>query len=186
AGLGITEAAVVMHAVCLSGAGTSGASPVHFFMFARAPVVHFGSERMKRGCLPGIAAGELLLAFGVTEPTAGSDTSRITTWAEHTGDCWVVNGQKVWTTNAQQAQKILLLARTSPRQEARPFDGMTLFFTDLDRTACTVRRIDKLGRAAVDSNELFIQGLRVPTRTWSVRSAGASTTLSTVSTRSES
>jgi len=162
AGLGITEAAIVMHAVCLSGAGTSGASPVHFFMFPPAPVVHFGSERMKRACLPGIAAGELLLAFGVTEPTAGSDTSRITTWAERTGDCWVVNGQKVWTTNAQQAQKILLLARTSPREEARPFDGMTLFFTDLDRGACTVRRIDKLGRAAVDSNELFIQGLRVP------------------------
>jgi len=162
AGLGITEAAVIMHAVCLSGAGTSGASPVHFFMFPPAPVIHFGSERMKRACLPAIAAGELLLAFGVTEPTAGSDTSRITTWAERTGDCWVVNGQKVWTTNAQQAQKILLLARTSPRQEARPFDGMTLFFTDLDREACAVRRIEKLGRAAVDSNELFIQGLRVP------------------------
>ena len=162
AGLGITEAAVVMHAICLSGAGTSGASPIHFFVFPPAPVVHFGSEQMKRACLPAIAAGQLLLAFGVTEPTAGTDTSRITTWAERTGDGWVVNGQKVWTTNAQEAQKILLLARTSARDEARPFDGMTLFFTDLDRSACVVRRIDKLGRAAVDSNELFIEGLRVP------------------------
>jgi len=162
AGLGITEAAVILHAICLSGAGTSGASPVHFFLFPPAPVVHFGSEAMKRACLPRIAAGELLLAFGVTEPTAGSDTSRITTWAERRGDRWVVRGQKVWTTNAQQADKILLLARTSARDDAHPFAGMTLFFTDLDRAACTVRRIDKLGRAAVDSNELFIEGMEVP------------------------
>lgn len=162
AGLGITEAAVVMHAICLSGAGTSGASPVHFFMFPPAPIVRFGSEAMKRAWLPRIAAGEVLLAFGVTEPTAGSDTSRITTWAERAGDHWLVRGQKVWTTNAQQAERILLLARTSPRDQARPLDGMTLFFTHLDRRACTVRRIDKLGRAAVDSNELFIEGLEVP------------------------
>lgn len=162
AGLGITEAALVLHAICLSGAGTSGASPVHFFMFPPTPVIHFGSEAMKSACLPRIASGELLLAFGVTEPTAGSDTSRIKTWAEHRGDRWVVNGQKVWTTNAQQAQKILLLARTSPRDPAHPLQGMTLFFTDLDRGACTVRRIEKLGRAAVDSNELFIEGLEVP------------------------
>jgi alkylation response protein AidB-like acyl-CoA dehydrogenase len=162
AGLGITEAAVVLHAICLSGAGTSGASPVHFFMFPAAPIVHFGSEAMKRDCLPRIASGELLIAFGVTEPSAGSDTSRITTWAERRGDTWAVRGQKVWTTNAQQAEKILLLARTDPRDEAHPLQGMTLFFTDLDRGACTVRRIDKLGRAAVDSNELFIEGLEVP------------------------
>jgi alkylation response protein AidB-like acyl-CoA dehydrogenase len=162
AGLGIIEASIVLHAICLSGAGTSGASPVHFFMFPAAPVVHFGSEAMKRASLPRIAAGEMLLAFGVTEPSAGSDTSRITTWAERRGDGWVVRGQKVWTTNAQQADKILLLARTSPRDESHPLEGMTLFFTDLDRGACTVRRIDKLGRAAVDSNELFIEGLQVP------------------------
>lgn len=162
AGLGVTEAALVLHAICVSGAGTSGASPVHFFMFPPAPVVHFGSEAMKRATLPRIAAGELLIAFGVTEPGAGSDTSRISTRAERRGDRWVVNGQKVWTTNAQQAEKILLLARTSPRNERRPLDGMTLFFTDLDRGACTVRRIEKLGRAAVDSNELFIEDLEVP------------------------
>ena len=162
AGLGITEAAVILHAICLSGAGTSGASPVHFFMFPPAPVVRFGPEAMKRTWLPRIAAGEVLLAFGVTEPTAGSDTSRITTWAERAGDRWLVRGQKVWTTNAQQAERILLLARTSARDEAHPLQGMTLFFTRLDRRACTVRRIEKLGRAAVDSNELFIEGLEVP------------------------
>jgi acyl-CoA dehydrogenase len=162
AGLGITEAAVILHAICLSGAGTSGASPVHFFLFPPWPIVRSGSEAMKRAWLPRIASGEVLLAFGVTEPTAGSDTSRITTWAERDGDRWLVRGQKVWTTNAQQAERILLLARTAPRDEARPFDGMTLFFTRLDRRACTVRRIEKLGRAAVDSNELFIEGLEVP------------------------
>jgi acyl-CoA dehydrogenase len=162
AGLGITEAAVILHAICLAGAGTSGASPVHFFLFPPAPIVRSGSEAMKRAWLPRIAAGEVLLAFGVTEPTAGSDTSRITTWAERSGGGWVVRGQKVWTTNAQQAERILLLARTSARDEARPFDGMTLFFTRLDRRACTVRRIEKLGRAAVDSNEVFIEGLEVP------------------------
>jgi acyl-CoA dehydrogenase len=162
AGLGVMEAAVILHAICLSGAGTSGASPVHFFMFPPAPVVRHGSEAMKRAALPRLAAGELVMAFGVTEPTAGSDTSRIQTWAERRGDRWVVNGQKVWTTNAQEAAKILLLARTAPRDEARPYDGMTLFFTDLDRRACTVRRIEKLGRAAVDSNEVFIENLEVP------------------------
>jgi acyl-CoA dehydrogenase len=117
---------------------------------------------MKRKYLPQIAAGELLMAFGVTEPNAGLDTSRITTTAVRHGDHWVVNGQKVWTTNAQNAQRILLLARTAPRDPVRPMDGMTLFFTDLDRTACTVRRIEKLGRAAVDSNEVFIENLEIP------------------------
>jgi hypothetical protein len=101
------------------------------------------------------------MAFGVTEPTAGVDTSRIKTRAERKGDRWVIHGQKVWTTNGQNANKILLLARTSPRDENRPLDGMTLFFADMDRKHCDVRVIDKLGRAAVDSNEVFIDGLEV-------------------------
>jgi hypothetical protein len=116
---------------------------------------------MKQRYLPLLARGELLMAFGVTEPTSGVDTSRIRTKAERRGDRWVINGQKVWTTNAQNAKKILLLARTSPRDEKRPLDGMTLFFADLDRKHCDVRVIDKLGRAAVDSNEVFIEGLEV-------------------------
>jgi alkylation response protein AidB-like acyl-CoA dehydrogenase len=161
AGLGITEAALLLHAVCLSGAGTSGASAIHFYMFPPAPVIRYGSEEMKRRYLPSIARGEILTAFGVTEPSAGSDTSRITTWAERQQQGWVINGQKVWTTNAQNAKKILLLTRTSHRDEEAPLEGMTLFFTDLDRSACTIRRIEKLGRAAVDSNEVFISGLEV-------------------------
>ena len=162
AGLGLVEAALLLHAVCLSGAGTSGASAIHFYMFPPSPVVRHGSEEMKRRFLPAVARGELLTAFGVTEPNAGSDTSRISTWAERHDGGWVVNGQKVWTTNAQNAKKILLLARTSPRDDGRPLDGMTLYFTDLDRSACTIRKIEKLGRSAVDSNEVFIENLEVP------------------------
>jgi alkylation response protein AidB-like acyl-CoA dehydrogenase len=162
AGLGLAEAGLLLQAVGRSGAGTSGASAIHFYIFPFTPVIRHGSESMKKTYLPRAARGELLCAFGVTEPSAGTDTSRITTRAEKSGDHWVVHGQKVWTTNAQHAQRILLLARTSPRQDARPLDGLTLFFTDLDRSRCTIRVIDKLGRAAVDSNEVFIDGLEVP------------------------
>lgn len=158
-GMGMMEASLILHEVAASGAGTSGASAVHFYMFPPMPIIKYGSEQMKRKYLPAIARGELLMAFGVTEPNAGSDTSRISTRAEKRGQKWVINGQKVWSTNAQNAQKMLLLTRTSPRDDKRPFDGMTLFFVDLDRTHCTIRKIDKLGRAAVDSNEVFISDL---------------------------
>ncbi|MCA1647010.1 MAG: acyl-CoA/acyl-ACP dehydrogenase [Chloroflexi bacterium] len=161
-GLGLTEAGLLLHAVGRSGAGTSGASALHFYIFPLTPVIRHGSEAMKRTYLPRAARGELLCAFGVTEPTAGTDTSRISTRAEHQGDRWIVNGQKVWTTNAQQADRILLLARSAPRRAEAPLQGLTLFFTNFDRSKCTVRKIEKLGRAAVDSNEVFIDGLEVP------------------------
>jgi alkylation response protein AidB-like acyl-CoA dehydrogenase len=160
-GLGVTEAALMLREIGASGAGMSGASAVHFYVFPPQPILRHGSDAMKRKYLPGLARGETLMAFGVTEPTSGVDTSRIRTRAEKKGDRWVINGQKVWTTNAQNAKKILLLARTSPRDEKHSLDGMTLFFTDLDRKHCDVRVIDKLGRAAVDSNEVFIDGLEV-------------------------
>jgi alkylation response protein AidB-like acyl-CoA dehydrogenase len=161
-GLGVIEAGLLLHSVGRSGAGTSGASAIHFYIFPLTPVIRHGSEQMKRTYLPLAAKGKLLCAFGVTEPTAGTDTSRISTRAERRGDRWIVNGQKVWTTNAQHADRILLLARTSPRQDEAPLQGLTLFFTNFDRTKCTVRKIDKLGRAAVDSNEVFFDGLEVP------------------------
>lgn len=160
AGAGIVDAALMLNSVAASGAGTSGASAIHFYMFPPMPIVHHGSAEMKEKYLPQIAAGDLLMAFGVTEPTAGTDTSRIKTRAEKQADgTWLINGQKVWTTNAQNAHKILLLTRTSPRDDAKPLDGMTLFFVDLDRAHCTIRVIPKLGRAAVDSNEVFIDNL---------------------------
>lgn len=160
-GLGLAECGVMMQEIAASGAGMSGASAVHFYVFPPAPIIRYGSEEMKREWLPKLATGELLMAFSVTEPDAGVDTSRITTRAKKVDGGWVVNGKKVWVTNAQNAHKILLLARTSPRIEEKPLDGMTLFFTDLNRDQVTVREIEKLGRAAIDSNELFIDNLEI-------------------------
>ncbi|SEB47356.1 acyl-CoA dehydrogenase family protein [Rhodococcus jostii] len=158
-GLGLTESAVMLHEIAASGAGTGGASAIHFYIFPPGPILRHGSEEMKRKYLPDVAAGKLLMAFGVTEPGAGVDTSRITTRATKVDGGWSISGQKVWITNAQNAQRILLLARTSPRDDARPLDGMTLFFTDLDREKVVIREIEKLGRSCIDSNELFIDEL---------------------------
>jgi alkylation response protein AidB-like acyl-CoA dehydrogenase len=161
-GLGVTEAALMLGEICAAGAGTSGASPVHFYMFPPMPVIKHGSEELKRRYLPKIPSGEIVMSFGVTEPNAGTDTSRIQTFAEQRGDRFIVNGRKVWNTNARQATHMLLLARTAPRDPAKPFRGLTLFFTPFDRSKITVREIEKLGRAAVDSNEIFIDGLEIP------------------------
>jgi alkylation response protein AidB-like acyl-CoA dehydrogenase len=161
-GLGVTEAAIMLHEICAAGAGTSGASPIHFYMFPPTPVIKHGSEDLKRRYLPRIPTGEIVMSFGVTEPNAGTDTSRIQTAAERRGDRFIVNGRKVWNTNARQATHMLLLARTAPRDAAKPFRGLTLFFTEFDRGKITVREIEKLGRAAVDSNEIFIDNLEVP------------------------
>ncbi len=161
-GLGVTEAAILLHEICAAGAGTSGASPIHFYLFPPLPLVKHGSAGLKERYLPRIATGEIVMSFGVTEPNAGSDTSRIQTRAERHGDRFVVNGRKVWNTNARQATHVLLLARTAPRDPAAPFRGLTLFFAEFDRARITVREIEKLGRAAVDSNEIFIDGLEIP------------------------
>jgi acyl-CoA dehydrogenase len=161
-GLGVTEAALMLHDIAASGAGTSGCSPIHFYCFPPMPVIKHGTELLKRKYLPRIATGEIVMAFGVTEPNAGTDTSRIQTGAERAGDRFIVNGRKVWNTNAQNATHILLLARTAPRDPAKPVKGLTLFFTEFDRSKITVQVIEKLGRAAVDSNEIYIDGLEVP------------------------
>ena len=151
-GLGITEAAVMMGEVAGSGAGMSGGSAIHFSIFPPAPIVRHGSEKMKQTWLPKIASGEILMCFGVTEPGAGVDTSRIKTKATKIDGGWVINGQKVWITNAQNAHKILLLARTSPRRDDKPLHGMTIFFTDMNRDHITVREIDSgTGKKTSDS-----------------------------------
>jgi acyl-CoA dehydrogenase len=163
AGLGVLDATLMLEAICASGAGLTGASPIHFAVFPPMPIIKHGSEDLRRRILPGIAAGSLSLAFGVTEPDAGTDTSRIRTTARREGTGWVVSGRKVWTTNARRSQKMLLLARTTPYEAVgtRKLDGLTLFVADLDPATVTIREIDKLGRAAVDSNEVIIDGLRV-------------------------
>lgn len=162
-GLGIIEASLILGEICASGAGTSGASPVHFSMFPPQPVIKYGSEEMKRTYLPKVASGEMKMAFSVTEPNAGTDTPHIETTAVRDGDAWVINGRKVWSSNAQNADRVLILTRTTPIEEAgRRTKGMTLFFSDLDRDAIQMRLIHKMGRHAVDSNELFIDDFRVP------------------------
>ena len=160
-GAGLTAAAVMLHEAAYSG-GANAASALHFSIFPPGPVIRHGSEAMKRKYLPEIATGRMLMCFGVTEPTSGVDTSRIKTRADKIDGGWLVNGQKVWITNAQNAHRILLLARTSPRGDKRPTDGMTLFFTAMNRTSITARPIEKLGRNAVDTNELFIDNFEIP------------------------
>ncbi len=162
-GLGITEAAVLMQAVAQSGAGFSGASAIHMNIFGLHPVVVFGSEEQKRRFLPPLIAGREKTCFAVTEPDAGLDTTRLATRAVRRGDRYVLSGRKIWTSTAQVSEKMLILARTTPFEEAaRPSLGMTLFYTDLDRSRIEVREIHKMGRSAVDSNMLFIDGLEVP------------------------
>src|SRR5438067_5149852 len=162
-GLGITEAAIVMQAVAQSGAGFSGASAVHMNIFGLHPVVVFGDDAQKRRFLPPLIAGNEKACFAVTEPDVGLDTTRLKTRAVPDGNGYVINGRKIWTSTAQVAEKMLILTRTTPIEEApRPSQGMTLFYTDLDRSKVEVREIHKMGRAAVDSNMLFIDGLKVP------------------------
>lgn len=163
AGLGVTEAALVMHTVARSGAGFSGASAIHINMFGPMPLVVFGTDEQKERHLPPLIAGKERCCFGVTEPNAGLNTTAIETRAERVGDHYLINGRKMWTSTAQSASKILLLARTTPLADVRkPTDGISLFYTDMDRSAVDVHVIDKMGRKAVDSNALFIDGLKVP------------------------
>ena len=162
-GQGITEAALFAHAVARSGAGMSGASAVHINLFGPHPVVVFGTEAQKEAMLPPLIAGKDRVCFGVTEPDAGLNTTALKTRAVPVAGGYRITGQKLWTSTAQIANKILLIARTTPREEAaRPTEGLTLFYTDLDRSAITVNAIPKMGRAAVDSNALFIDDLFVP------------------------
>lgn len=163
AGLGVTEAALLLQEIAASGAAMNGCSAIHLTIFGMNPVVKHGSPELRRQVLPRVVAGDLHVSFAVTEPDAGSDTSRITTRARRDGDNYVIDGRKVWITKAQQAEYLLLLTRTTPLDECtRRMDGMTLFLAPLDRSAVEIREIAKMGRNAVNSNELFIDGLRVP------------------------
>jgi acyl-CoA dehydrogenase len=162
-GLGITEAAVMMQEISESGAGFSGASAVHMNIFGLNPVVVFGSESQKKRMLPPLIAGTERACFAVTEPNTGLNTTRIRTRAELRGDTYYISGQKVWISTAQIAEKILLLARTTPLEEcAKPAQGLTLFYTDFDRKHVEVREIEKMGRKAVDSNQVFFDAMPVP------------------------
>ena len=162
-GLGMTEAALMMQTISASGAGLSGASAVHMNIFGLNPVQVFGSEEQKQRFLPPLIEGSDKACFAVTEPDSGLDTARLKTQAVRDGDDYVLTGRKIWISTAQVANKMLIIARTTPiDQVVKPTQGLSLFYTDLDRTKVEVREIEKMGRKAVDSNMLFIDGLRVP------------------------
>ena len=162
-GLGITEATLMMQTISASGAGLSGASAVHMNIFGLSPVVAFGTEEQKQRMLPPLVQGRERACFAVTEPNTGLNTTQLKTRAVRQGDHYVVHGEKVWISTAQVAEKVLLLARTTPLEEVtKHTDGLSLFYTTLDRAFVEVREIPKMGRKAVDSNQVFIDGLRIP------------------------
>jgi len=165
-GLGVTEAAIVEQEIAASGAGMNGCSAVHNGIFGLEPIIRHGSAELKAWALPELIRPDVHLAFAVTEPDAGTDTSRITTFAKPVDGGFLISGKKVWISKAQEAQWMLLLCRTTSRGEdgRKPTDGMTLFLAPLDRERVEVRLIAKMGRNAVDSNELFIDNLFVPAR----------------------
>jgi len=162
-GLGVTEAAIMASTIAQSGAGMSGASAVHINIFGLNPVAVYGTEEQKERMLRPMAEGREKACFGVTEPNTGLNTTQLKTMAVRKGDKYIVNGQKVWISTAQVADKILLLARTTPLEDVKKHThGLSLFYTDFDRSKIDVHLIDKMGRKCVDSNELFIDGLEIP------------------------
>jgi len=162
-GQGITEASVMLEEIAASGAAMNGCSAIHLSIFGMEPVRRYGSPELAAEVLPRVAAGDLHVAFGVTEPDAGTDTTSIRTRAMRDGDEYVVTGAKVWTTKAPLCEMCLLLVRTTPREEcAKATDGMTLLLVDLQRPEVDIRPIPKLGRNAVVSCEVRYDGLRVP------------------------
>lgn len=163
AGLGVTEAAIMMHAATSSNGGYSAASAIHINLFGPHAIVVHGTPEQKARWLEPLVQGREKACFGVTEPDAGLDTTSIKTFARRVDGGYIVNGRKIWTSTGQEADRIILLARTTPKEECtKPTQGMTLFYTPLDRSRVEVRRIHKMGRNAVDSNATFIDNLFVP------------------------
>jgi len=162
-GLGVMDAAIMMNEVAQHGGGMAAISTVHINLFGPHPIIVYGTPEQKQRWIPRLVAGEDQCCFGVTEPDAGLDTTHIRTFAKKVAGGYSVRGQKIWTSTAQVASKILLLTRTTPIEECKkPTDGITVFYTDLDRTKVAVTRIPKMGRKAVDSNSIFIDDLFIP------------------------
>jgi acyl-CoA dehydrogenase len=162
-GLGLTEAAIVMQTVAQSGAAFTGASAIHLNIFGLMPVVKFGTREQQERHLPRVIAGQDKACFAVTEPNSGLDTASLETRAEKVGNGYRINGRKIWTTMAQRANKILIIARTTPKEQtAKPMQGLSLFYTDFDRARIEAKPIPKMGRKAVECNMLFIEDLQVP------------------------
>lgn len=162
--LGIADVCTIMEQVAYSGAAMAGCTAMHPTIFAMNMIGAFGEEQLKSAVLPGMADGSSHVSFAITEPNSGSDTTRITTFARRDdGGDFIVNGQKVWISKSAMADAMLILVRTTPREDvAKPSEGLTILYADIDRDKVLTRKIDKMGRAAVDSCEMFIDNLRVP------------------------
>ncbi|UKA60488.1 acyl-CoA dehydrogenase family protein [Arthrobacter sp. FW306-2-2C-D06B] len=161
-GLGILEASLLLEEVAASGAGMNGCSTMHLTIFGLNTIVKHGSAELRQEILPRAADGSLHVCFGVTEPDAGTDTTRISTFARRDGSDYIISGRKVWITKAADSQKMILIARTAPRNETKPTDGMSLFLVDIDSDKVHLQAIPKMGRNAVQSYEVLFDDLRVP------------------------
>lgn len=163
AGLGITEAAIMMQAVSESGGGMTASSAIHGPIFGLEPMVLFGTEEQQQRMIPPVLSGAEKMCFAVTEPNTGLDTTSLKTRAEKVDGGYRVNGEKIWITNAHVADKMLIIVRTTPLEEVKKkTEGLSLFYTTLDRTHIEHRLIPKMGRHAVGSNMLFITDLFIP------------------------
>ena len=165
AGLGISEATMMLQTVAQSGAGMAGAQSIHANVYATQPVAKFASAEQRERMLSGLIRGEWRACFGVTEPSTGLETLKLKTQAVRDGDSYLISGQKIWISSAQVATKMILLARTTPLEEVQQAsDGLSLFFIDFDKNApgLDLRRIKKMGSRAVDANEVFFDNYRVP------------------------
>jgi acyl-CoA dehydrogenase len=161
--LGVSEAAIMMNEIARHGGGMAACSTVHINLFGPHPIIIHGTEAQKRRWIPRLVSGDDQVCFGITEPDAGLDTTRTRTFARKVDGGYIVRGQKIWTTTAQVASKILILTRTTPYDDCdKPTDGMTIFYADMDRAKIKVTVIPKMGRKAVDSNSTFIDDLFVP------------------------
>ncbi|KAH9838184.1 Acyl-CoA dehydrogenase, C-terminal domain [Teratosphaeria destructans] len=161
--LGLAEATVMMQTIAESGGGYTASSSVHMNIFGLAPVVKYGSEEQKERSLIPLIQGKERACFAVTEPNTGLDTLKLQSLATRDGDDYILKGSKIWTSTAQVAEKILILVRTKPLQDCtKSTEGLTLFYTTLDRTQVSVTEIKKMGRAAVDTNSLHFDAWRVP------------------------
>jgi len=161
-GGGISEAGVLLQTIAASGAAMNGCTPLHLSVFGMNVIAKHGTAELQQEILPRVATGELHACFGVTEPDAGLDTTRITTRAVRTGDTYVVNGRKMWISKAGQSEKIVLACRTSPRDEAKPMKGLSILLVDLDTPGITMSPIPKMGRNAVSSYEVTFDDVVVP------------------------
>ncbi|KAH8895221.1 acyl-CoA dehydrogenase NM domain-like protein [Thozetella sp. PMI_491] len=165
AGLGISEATMMMQTITESGAGMAGAQAIHANVYATQPLAKFGTKEQLESTIPNIISGKWRVCFGVTEPNAGLNTLQLSTTATKQPDgTWRVSGQKIWITCAQVASKMILLARTTPLDKVkRPSQGLSLFCIDLDRNrpGLDLRKIKKLGGRAVDANEVFFDNYAI-------------------------